>query len=104
MEHSSLPWRPGHLLDDNHTCNCRYIFANEDRMGAVGEVYIDDGKNDCPSVEAAKENLRFIVCAVNCHEELLAAAKTAYQFLETHYFGEHSMCLALRSAIKKAER
>ncbi len=46
-------------------------------MGAVGEVYLDDGENDCPSLEDARGNLSLIVRAVNCHAELLAALKYA---------------------------
>ena len=59
-------WQAGHLSDDEAKCNCPYIF-DECHAGAIAEVYVDNGKliadggNDCPALEEAKANLRFIV-------------------------------------------
>lgn len=57
------PWYAGHLSDDDSTCNCRYILADDGRMGAVASVHVDDGENDCPPLEEAKANQRYIAAA-----------------------------------------
>lgn len=101
-KHGPLPWRAGHLLDDQHPCNCRYIFSAADRMGAVGEVCLDDGENDCPSLEEAKANLALIVKAVNCHADLLAAAKAIVAASNDDDI-RHLILCDLQAAIAKAE-
>jgi hypothetical protein len=59
------PWHGG-CLGSRGKCQCRYIF-DEGHAGAVGEVYVDNGKsisdggNDCPSRKEAIANLLFIV-------------------------------------------
>lgn len=60
---TNVSWRPGHLCRDDHSCDCRYIFADNDTMGAIASVHVDDGKNDCPPLEEAKANQAFIAAA-----------------------------------------
>jgi hypothetical protein len=54
------PWHPGHLCKDDSSCNCRYIFGGDDKMGAIASVHVDDGENDCPPAEEAKANQRYL--------------------------------------------
>ena len=81
-KHTPGPWRTGHYVRDDHTCNCRYIFGNDDRMGAVAEVYVteddDVDPSDNPPPEEAKANMHLIAAA----PELLAAANLAMEGIE----------------------
>lgn len=70
------PWDAGHLCDDATRCNCRYIFGGQ-YMGALGEIYVDNGKgsisegaNDCPPIDEAKANLQLIAAAPDLVEAL----------------------------------
>lgn len=77
-EATPRPWYAGHLADDNHSCNCQSILAENGKMGGVGQVFVDNGKpvseggNDAPSLEEAKANLALIVHCVNNFEALAA--------------------------------
>jgi hypothetical protein len=70
------PWTPGHIVDDNHSCACRYIFGNDGRMGSVATVSLDDGENDSPPVEEAKANSYLIAAAPDLYEALTAFMET----------------------------
>lgn len=74
---SPYPWHPGHLSDDNSSCNCQWVFS-PNYMGSVCTVDIHNGihamigadgnvldkiDNDCPPLEEAKANQRFIAMA-----------------------------------------
>lgn len=66
------PWTPGHLCHDEHTCNCRYIFGNDDRMGCIATVEMDDGQDmgsEYPPRAEAKANLAHIA---RCSPENIA--------------------------------
>lgn len=52
-------WFVGHLGRDDHKCDCRYIF-DENHMGAIAEVCVEDGENDCPPKEEAVANMDLI--------------------------------------------
>jgi hypothetical protein len=71
------PWNPGHLCDDSHQCNCRYIFS-ETYCGAVAtvnvdnELSIDEGGNGDPPLSEAKANQRFIAAAREAVPRLIA--------------------------------
>jgi hypothetical protein len=73
-------WFPGHLCNDDHSCNCRYIFGG-DYMGAIGEVYVldkpttEEGSNDCPPLEEAKANQAFIAASRTLVPDLLSALR-----------------------------
>lgn len=73
VKHTPGPWQAGHLIDDASSCTCGYIFGNDDRMGAVGEVYVATDLelhgHEYPPPDEAKANLRLIVAA----PDLLAA-------------------------------
>ncbi len=60
------PWYPGHLCDEDSTCNCASILSDTGIMGAVATVHYDnglpvgEGGNDAPPISEAKANQRFI--------------------------------------------
>lgn len=76
-EHTPTPWQGC----KNGDCQCGYIFGDE------GEVYVaqalnpknigPSGPDPYPTFECGQSNAKFIVRAVNCHDELLAALKEA---------------------------
>lgn len=105
-KHTPGPWRTGHYVRDDHTCNCRYIFGNDDRMGAVAEVYVteddDVDPSDNPPPEEAKANMHLIAAA----PELLAALDEIVDALESGYVPERDgeILKAARAAISKAEQ
>jgi hypothetical protein len=83
------PWHTGHLCNDSHSCNCPYIFDEQSYMGGIAEVYVDngiasiaDGANDCPPLEEAKANQRFIALAGTHMPALLAAADAAKELAD----------------------
>lgn len=73
-KHTPGPWRLGHFTCDDHPCDCRYIFGNDDRMGAVAEVFATDGTegvmSDNPPPEEVKANMRLIAAAPDMLEAL----------------------------------
>ena len=79
-KHSSGPWYTGHLCRDDHSCNCPYIF-NEEYMGGIAEVYVNNGKkigdggNDAPPLEEAKANQRLISAAPKMYAFLVELEK-----------------------------
>ena len=66
----------GHLAEQDHSCNCTYIF-DEIHAGGIGQVFIDnglpvsEGGNDAPSNELAKAYLKLLVGAANALPALL---------------------------------
>jgi hypothetical protein len=60
------PWRPGHLANDDHSCDCGFVFDSLDRQGSIATVNMDDGGQfgkEYPSRDEAKANLKHIVAA-----------------------------------------
>jgi hypothetical protein len=82
-KHTPGPWRPGHLVNDDHSCDCRHIFGNDDRMGCVAEVMVgkddDQFKAEYPDRDEAKANMHLIAAA----PDMLAALQNAKGFLDT---------------------
>lgn len=80
------PWEAGHLADDEVHCNCRYVFGNDDRMGAVAEISVserEDGSDgDNPPPIEARANLEFIAHAREDIPYLLSTATTLEHRLE----------------------
>lgn len=107
-KHSSGPWIAGHMADDTHSCNCRYIL-NGDYMGSIAVVSVDngidlisEGGNDCPPLEEAKANARLIAAAPELLEALAALSEAARAYL-AHMDLEDILALeGARAAIAKA--
>lgn len=68
------PWRPGHVVNDGHSCNCTYIFGNADQEGAVAKFYYgkdgDQFKGEYPTLEECKANLVLACAALELYEAL----------------------------------
>lgn len=63
------PWYPGHLGDDNLSCECAYI-VDEGHAGGIAQVFVDngissisEGGNDAPSRSEAIANMHLIAAA-----------------------------------------
>lgn len=69
------PWHAGHLSDDNHICNCPWVFA-EGYMGSVCTINHEE-KADDPGLSEAKSNQRFIAHAPEDVAWLLAQLQAA---------------------------
>ena len=99
------PWSTGCMMDDDKSCNCRYIFC-EKYAGSVAEISIDNGKNiadggnDCPPLEEARANAR----AISALPDLIEAAKSVLEAIDdpnTESLGSQYCVSALRSALSK---
>lgn len=74
-KHTPAPWRLPHFVSEESGCDCGYIFANDDRMGAVASVHFHKREcDDNPPKDEAKANARLIAAA----PDLLAALKTIF--------------------------
>lgn len=63
-------WFPGHLCNDNHSCNCAYIFSEgQHGMGAIATIGTD--AEDVKDINEAKANQALIPAAVNALPILL---------------------------------
>lgn len=93
MKHTPTPWRTVAGYG-----GINVIGANEYGVALVHQLV---GLN-APQTEA---NAEFIVRAVNCHDELLAACKAALGSFEKYetQFTSHPLFGELRAAIAKAE-
>lgn len=86
---TSGPWWPGHLADENSTCDCASILAENGKMGSIAQVTIDnglrigDGGNDGPPIEEAKRNLAHIArCSPDNIRALLDEVEQSTDFAE----------------------
>lgn len=84
FNHTAGEWSPGHLGREDMKCQCQYIFGG-DYLGAIGEVYIDNGirglengENDCPPKKEAVANLHLMAAS----SDLLDAAIMAFENME----------------------
>lgn len=74
---TSGDWGEGHLTDDSHPCDCRYVFS-QGHMGAIATIGVDNGLsishggNDAPCLSEAKANLALIVKMKNLLPQMLA--------------------------------
>jgi hypothetical protein len=72
---TSGPWSPGHMINQDHSCQCRYILG-EGYFGSIAVVSKDnglkvgDGGNDCPPEEEAIANANLIASAPELYEAL----------------------------------
>jgi hypothetical protein len=117
-KHTPGPWRPGHLVNDDHSCDCRHIFGNNDRMGCVAEVMVgkddDQFKAEYPDRDEAKANMHLIAAAPDMLAALLAtralvseAAQTGFNYAtgdwaERLYANQASLSAAISRAEGKA--
>lgn len=79
-KHTPGPWRTGHHCRDDHPCDCRYIFGNDDRMGAVAEVHVTlpgDFISDNPPPDEAKANMLLLAAAPDLLDALADLAEAA---------------------------
>lgn len=70
---TDVHWYPGHLCRDDHSCDCRYIFAENDRMGSIASVVFNDGREfgeEYPPRGEAKRNQAHIA---RCSPEFIRA-------------------------------
>lgn len=95
------PWSPGHIVDPDHPCGCRFIFAD----GLAGSVAtVSAGGNDSPSASETIANANLISAA----PELFTALETCLDVLdnldEFSPFGitNQSAMAAARAALSKA--
>lgn len=78
-------WNSGHLADNNHVCDCAYIFS-EEYAGGIGTVYVNNGQsvanggNDAPPIEEAKANLALIVELRNAAKDFIAIARAKNEY------------------------
>lgn len=113
-KHTPTPWGAGHLSDPTHSCDCPYIFGNDDRMGCVATVAVakdgDPTATEYPDKAEAAANQAFIVRAVNSHDDLLAACQALpldCEFTDAADFKDNSRAFLAairlaRAAIAKA--
>lgn len=72
------PWIDPHFTRDEIRCDCKYVFGDQDFMGAIATVHVEDGRSieeggqDDPPQEEAIANARLLVGAVNYIRFLLA--------------------------------
>jgi hypothetical protein len=69
------PWSPGHIADDSHECECRYIFGNDGRAGAVGEVYLAGKQlhsSEYPPLAEARANAALIALTPDFARSVIA--------------------------------
>ncbi len=88
--HTPLPWRV-----DGVCLDCTPVSIWSGRSGALAHVY------DFPDPATKNANAEFIVKAVNCHADLLAACKAVLADRENHCQSGHLEML--HNAIAKAE-
>lgn len=61
-------WGVGCFADPNSKCQCKYIFS-EGYNGSIATISVDNGKmitdggNDCPRIDEARANGRYIAAA-----------------------------------------
>lgn len=102
-KHTPGPWRLPHFVSEDSGCDCGYIFANDDRMGAVASVHFHKREcDDNPPKDEAKANARLIAAAPDLLEALKAVA--ALDECEAHFEDAFERLLPqIRAAISKAE-
>jgi hypothetical protein len=99
MNHSKLPWKAVKTA-----LNAISVKAKGGHK--VCEIINDDCTTLTPIME---DNTAFIVCAVNCHEELLSALRRAAEVLKEETDGlseshpQREIYAAAEQAIRKAE-
>jgi hypothetical protein len=100
-KHTPTPWR---LYREPVGRRCLYVVAGSDATPFLGEVIATP--TTCPDYEA---NAEFIVCAVNCHADLLAACEAGFRVINRLARGgelstpeDGNVTAMLREAIAKA--
>lgn len=76
-------WRPGHLANDDHSCDCGFVFDSLDRQGSIATVNFgkegDQFAAEYPSRDEAKANLIYIIAAQPANIRTLLDALTAQE-------------------------
>lgn len=73
-------WVSGCFIDDSTKCNCQSVTC-EAYAGAICTIHVDNGKriddggNDCPPLEEAKANSRFIAASRTAFPALIAKCR-----------------------------
>lgn len=63
-------WFTGHLCNDDHGCNCPYIYSDcQNGMGAIATIGITD--EEVATLDEAKANQALIAAAVNYVRNLI---------------------------------
>lgn len=86
-------WRPGHLANDDHSCDCGFVFDSLDRQGSIATVNMDDGGQfgkEYPSRDEAKANLNHIIAAQPDNIRALLDALTTKDTALAEARAEHS--------------
>jgi len=73
----SVDLHAGHLADESHSCDCRYIF-DDVHLGGIAEISVcngiesvSEGGNDCPKLPLAIAYMNLLVGAANALPALL---------------------------------
>ena len=87
-------WFPGHLCDDNHGCNCPFIFS-EGQQGFGAIATVGTSPEDVKSKEEAAANQAAIAACVNFVRRHGAAIMHDQTMVASAVHAEREACAAL---------